>query len=380
MDILVVGAGMYVCGRGTDGFGTILPALYQAVRDGLVDGITITTASSGSIKQLKSKIKQLNKMFAFSPKISCLAGARAYKNVQADAAIVSVPDHLHTAITSDLLKRKIHCLVVKPLAPTLAEVKKLIRLQKENGVYGAVEFHKRYDLSNLKLKDVIRQGLIGDPLCFIVEYSQRKSIPLKQFRNWVEKSNIFQYLGIHYVDIIYFATGATPLRAMAIGQSNFLKEQQINTFDSIEAIIEWRSLSGKKFVSSFHTNWIDPEKTSAMSNQRIKVIGTKGRFEADQKNRGIRLVTDGGGIEEPNPYFSAFYGEEGSEDFSHRGYGNESIRQFLSDAVGISAGKLAIKKLENKRPTFEQSLVPVAVIEAVNKSLRNKSGWIEVKI
>jgi len=29
LDILIIGAGMYVCGKGTDGFGTVLPAIFQ---------------------------------------------------------------------------------------------------------------------------------------------------------------------------------------------------------------------------------------------------------------------------------------------------------------------------------------------------------------
>src|SRR3972149_5716305 len=108
-------------------------------------------------------------------------------------------------------------------------------------------------------------------------------------------SNIFQYLGIHYVDIIYWATGAVPLRVMATGQKNYLLSKGIDTYDSIQAVIEWKTASGIIFNSSFFTNWIDPENTSAMSDQRIKVIGTKGRYEADQKNRGIRIVTDENG-------------------------------------------------------------------------------------
>ena len=37
------------------------------------------------------------------------------------------------------------------------------------------------------------------------------------------------------------------------------------------------------FTETILTNWIDPENSSAMSDQKIKFIGTKGRFEADQK-------------------------------------------------------------------------------------------------
>jgi hypothetical protein len=29
INILIIGAGLYVCGKGTNGYGTILPAIFQ---------------------------------------------------------------------------------------------------------------------------------------------------------------------------------------------------------------------------------------------------------------------------------------------------------------------------------------------------------------
>ncbi|MBI5140261.1 MAG: Gfo/Idh/MocA family oxidoreductase [Candidatus Vogelbacteria bacterium] len=389
LTVLVIGAGMYVCGRGTDGFGTVLPALYQAKKQGLVGRVVIAATSPESIKVLKAKVKKLNLIFKDELSISYLPDRKkrdpeAYKKafdlgINFDCAIISVPDKQHAAVTSYLLRKKLHCLVVKPLAPTLKEVKQLIELQLASQVYGAVEFHKRYDRSNLKLKDVIREGKIGDPLYFLVEYSQRKSIPLEKFKHWVNQTNIFQYLGIHYVDIIYFATGARPIRVMAIGQKNYLKSKGVDNYDSIQCVVEWRLPNGKEFSSTLLTNWIDPEKNSAMSDQKIKIIGTRGSYEADQKDRGITMVTDDDGIEVPNPDFSSFYGQSGTEDFSFQGYGYQSIRRFLADVVAVKEGTIMPAALEGRRPTFSASIVPTAVIEAANKSLARGGKWLNVK-
>jgi len=165
---------------------------------------------------------------------------------------VVVPDNLHREIAGSAIANGLHTLVAKPLAPTLNEVVELIELQKRNNVYCAVEFHKRFDSSNIKLKDTIESGSIGDILYFIVEYSQRKSIPTERFPKWVESTNIFQYLGIHYVDIIYFSTKAVPQRVMAIGQKNWLFQQGIDTYDSIQVIVEWKMSSGNIFTAFFY--------------------------------------------------------------------------------------------------------------------------------
>ncbi|MFA4884221.1 MAG: Gfo/Idh/MocA family oxidoreductase [Candidatus Margulisiibacteriota bacterium] len=387
LKVLIVGAGMYVCGRGTTGYGTILPALFQAQKDGWELEVKVAATSAGSVKALRAKLAALRKIFGFGLDVECFPKGKS-RDPQAyqqplkdgwwpDCAIVSVPDHLHFAITANLLRRSIPCLVVKPLAPTLREAKELVKLQRAKNVYGAVEFHKRYDRSNLKLKEAIGSGKIGDPLYFIVEYSQRKNIPLGVFKSWATKSNIFQYLGVHYVDIIYFATRALPQRVMAVGQKNFLRAKGVDTYDSIQCLIEWKSSNGRRFTSAILVNWIDPEGTSAMSDQKIKVIGTKGRYEADQKKRGICLVTDAAGIEEPNPDFSAFYAN-GEGETTFRGYGVESILQFVSDVRGIIDGETSPEKLEGKRPTFSEALVSTAVVEAANQSLKRNGAWVNL--
>ena len=385
LNILVVGTGMYVCGRGTDGYGTILPAIYEWARCGCLGDIYIVGTHIDGINTVKGKVEKLNKLFGFDiePKYfpeSGVCDPEVYKvaireSPRPACAIVAVPDHLHREIAGDTVGNNIHTLVVKPLAPTVKEVDELIELQEKYRVYCAVEFHKRLDRSNLKLRDTVVSGKIGDPLCFIVEYSQQKSIPEKRFKSWVEGTNVFQYLGVHYVDIIYFTTRAIPKRVLAIGQKNYLSSRGIDNYDSIQVVVEWEMPSGAMFSTVFLTNWIDPGRSSAMSNQRIKVIGTKGRYEADQKKRGICVTSDEGGIEEPNPDFCSMYGSR-KGDISFQGYGIDSITRFLKDVAMIENGHLKVEDLDCQRPTFKESMVPTVIIEAVNRSLAENGRWI----
>lgn len=386
LNVVIIGTGMYTCGRGTDGYGTIMPAICEWKKTNEMGEVYIAGRSLAGARAAKSKIKELQRMMesdiavTYFPKnedeTKCYL--EALRRIPKPAcAIVATPDNLHKEVAAAAIEEGLHVLVVKPLVATVKEALELIKLQDRRQVYCAVEFHKRLDHANLKLKEAIEGGIIGDPLYFLAEFSQRKSIPAKIFKRWVKSTNIFQYLGIHYVDIVYFATGATPIRTMAIGQKNWLSSSGIDTYDSIEAAIEWKMSSGRKFSSHILTNWIDPETTSAMSDQKIKVIGTKGRFESDQKNRGIKLVTDSGGMEEPNPYFcSRYYLPEGP---AYRGYGIESISQFLDDVVRIEGGTLKAVDLEGIRPTFRQSLVPTAVLEAMNKSLNGGGNWVDIR-
>lgn len=387
LNVVVVGSGMYVTGRGTEAFGTIMPALLEWRRSRQLGDIFIAGTRPKNIGQTKLRIRELARFMGvktpeirYYPRLDSTGRSScrtAFSDISKPAcAIVCVPDHLHTTVALQAIKSGLHTFVVKPLAPTVKEAVNLRDTLKKANLYGAVDFHKRWDEANIKMKDLVSAGAIGDPLYILVEYSQRKSVPETLFRQWINNTNIFQYLGVHYVDIIYFATGGAPKRVMATGQKRWLRSKGLDAYDSIQAVIEWETPSGSRFVSHVLTNWIDPESTSAMSDQKIKIIGTKGRFESDQKQRGVRIVLDGRTQEEPNPYFSAAYGGKGKARY--RGYGIKSVHQFLDDCCDIGSGSMRPEDLEHERPTFGQSLISTAVIEAVNRSLANKSSWVKV--
>jgi len=384
LNIVIVGAGLYVTGRGSDGYGTIMPAVFEWKRSAPKGEVSIVSTNAQSSAAARERSMELSREMSVmvTPRFYPEGGAydphyykTVFRNVQKPACvIIAVPDILHKEIAAEAIEAGLHTMVVKPLAPTLRDVQTLISLQKKAKVYCAVEFHKRLDWANLKLKDTLARGAIGEPLYFLVEYSQRKSVPSKYFRKWAETTNIFQYLGIHYVDIIYFATGAVPKRSMAIGQKGWLASQSIDAYDSVQAVTEWETHSGAKFTSCIMTHWVDPEATSAVSYQKISVIGTKGRFESDQKKRGITIIADDSGLEEPNPYFSSAYGPSGA--VSYRGYGIESVTQFLDDVTGIEEGSRTVEDLEPIRPTFRASVVPTRVLESVNMSLSKNGAWV----
>ena len=385
-NVLVIGTGMYAVGRGTDSHGTILPAIFGWKRDNPRGQIFVAGTSAEGVSVARSKIGELQNLMGVSPSIRYFPeGESTNPQAYVDAiremprpgcAIISTPDDLHRQMAEATIRAGLHTLVVKPLAPTLQEVRELVDLQDRCGVYCAVEFHKRYDYANLKLRDAIASRAIGDPLYSIVLYSQKKSIPMTQFRKWAERTTIFQYLGIHYIDVMYFATRARPLRAMAIGQKNWLCAHGLDTYDSVQGVIEWQMPSGSRFSQVILTNWIDPESNSAMSEQSITVVGTKGRVESEQKDRGYKTVTDERGVQHTNPYFTSAYQFDGRTEY--RGYGIDSVRTFLDDAFHVQQGQVRIADLEGKRPTFRESLVPTAVLEATGKSLKRNGEWIDV--
>lgn len=388
LNVLVVGAGMYVCGRGTAGVGTVLPTLVSAQRAGLVGEIFVAGTSAEALKIVREKLVRINTMLGTRADIRGYpsngdADPFAYRAAVTDlprpaCGIVVVPDHLHGPISAELIRAGLHVLVVKPLTPTLEEARSLVELAESHDVYCAVEFHKRFDESNLLLRQLIANGRLGDLYYITVQYSQRRHIR-DAFRSWIKRTNVFQYLGVHYVDIIYFVTKGRPIRALATGQPRYPTSQALGSLDAIQAIVEWEnSETNQTFISTIATNWIDPNSSSAMSDQKVTVVGTAGRYDADQKHRGVQLVTEEGGIEEINPYFSQLYTGASGQPGVH-GYGPRSIQQFLCDVRDLVAGRCQRRVLLSSRPSFQEALPSTAVVEAVNRSLIQGSEWVPIE-
>ncbi len=383
MELIIIGTGMYVSGRKTKEFGTVLPAVCKYYKDNK----NLTKVSVVGTN-LQRRVEAENKYFELSNKTGVKLpikffpseknSSNSYKHIIKKAkigssVIIAVPDHLHYQIIKDCLLFNLNILVVKPLTPTLSEGKRLVDIVKQRKLYGVVEFHKRWDKQNRILRDSFRSGDLGDPLYTWTEYSQRKSIPTKVFSSWVEKNNILQYLGVHYIDIIRFVTNASPKRVMAIGQNGWLYSNNVKVHDSIQCIIEWETKDKTKFTQTLLVNWVDPETSSSMSDQKIKFVGTKGRFEGDQKNRGIIVNSDTSQIEHINPDFCRSFMEDNL--MSWEGYGIESITTFLDDVQKINSKLKKPSDFSNSRPTFSESLVSTAIIEAANKSIKNLSKW-----
>ncbi len=379
MKLLIIGGGIYVRGSKHNEFGTIIPAVLESLRDKLVDQVCFVTTSkkTSSICVRKSislskklKIKISSKTFKSFTSNSATSYKKALSKFRPDSTIVVTPDQSHFKICKDVISANSNLLVVKPLSNKIIEVKKLIKMIKKRKKIYQVEFHKRLDEANLTLKKFIEEKKLGDLKYCVIEYSQKKIIPEKYFKKWAHTSNSFQYLGVHYVDLIYFITHFTPNKVWAWGQKGYLARKKINTFDAVQATIEWKR-KDKIFYSYIITNWIDPNNSSATSDQKINFVGEKGRFFSDQKNRGLFTVSDEVNSTQINPYFTNL---NFSEKYFFTGYGIRNIINF------IKASNFEDKKFnKNLNSTFYDSLISTKVIEAVNKSLQNNGKVILVK-
>jgi predicted dehydrogenase len=388
MKVLIVGGGMYVTGRGSESEGTVIPAIIETIISGLVTDIAIVTTSYESaqeslyLAQDSLSKSGIDKNLEYYPKSghSYDAYIEAVKEFKPDLAIISVPDHIHYKVTKTILSMSIHCLVVKPFVLKTSHGKELVALAESKNLINRVEFHKRLDESNIFIRNNFRLGKFGKPLYFTVEYSQRKSIPQEVFKSWASSSNVINYLGVHYIDLIYYITDYLPCAVTVWQQSKFLKNNGIDTPDSVQMVIEWRNSDGDTFTSMMAINWIDPEASSAMSDQRVLLVGTNARCLADQKHRGLEYTDDSeNGTRLINPYFTQSYSNAGLVRYS--GYGVKNIISFISEVYEFKNNN-ASKLLDSytMQASFRDALVSSSVLESVSRALTHPGEKINIEL
>ena len=181
MKILVIGTGMYVTGRNTDAYGTILPSIIEFQRNHKIKDLEVIFSGRNSSRLLEAKKKVLKamKISGVKFKTTFCSNKKDYKNILKSekklvCAIIAVPDHLHFNVINECLNYNLHTLVVKPFTTKVFDAKKLIAKKVSKNLIGAVEFHKRFDKHNILLKNIYESQKLGDPLYFNVEYSQKK--------------------------------------------------------------------------------------------------------------------------------------------------------------------------------------------------------------
>ena len=107
--------------------------------------------------------------------------------------------------------------------------------------------------------------------------------------------------------------------------------------------------------------------SSYTTYQKIKFCGTKGNYESDQKNRGIKIVSDNDNFQEPNPDFcQSFISDDNLT--SWKGYGIKSVLNFLEGVRKLNSKKnISAKVFDNNSASFKDALISTAVIEAASK-------------
>ena len=195
------------------------------------------------------------------------------KKESLDAVDVVLPSDLHHAVSCDVLQSGRHLLLEKPMALSIAHCSELIRVAKENGKLLAIGHELRMSSLWGKVKDLISDGAIGEPLYALIELWRRPyrlgsagwRYDIGRVGSWILEEPI------HFFDLArwYFASIGEPVSVYA--QANGRDPSHPELHDNFSAMITFPE--GRYAV-------ISQTLAAWQHHQTVKMTGTKGALWA----------------------------------------------------------------------------------------------------
>lgn len=207
----------------------ILPSFYQLQRLGIVGEIGVCSRNSATLNRLAQN-ETIRKAFAGhsftaypsldtdpEKKFPDLFREVIEAMPEGNIVVVAVPDPVHYDVIQAALACGHHVCCVKPLVLTYSQAVEIEKIAYDKGLVVGVEYHKRLDDRALIARQLYREGKFGEFRIGHAEMSEPYYYRHSNFQNWftAENSDMFAYVGCHYIDQVHFITGLLP-RAVSV--------------------------------------------------------------------------------------------------------------------------------------------------------------------
>jgi len=389
--VTVVGGGMITQVQ-------VLPSLYALQREGVIGSINICALNGAPLKTL-AEDETLKKAFpgqTFTPypdftkvdpeeKFPKLFEDVVGKMPERNILFVALPDQLHYNAIKVGLENNQHVLTVKPLVLKYAQAVEVEKLSLEKGLFVGIEYHKRFDDRALMARDQFRAGRFGTfrlaQAAMVEPYYYRDS----NFMNWCtcENSDMFTYVGCHYVDQVHFITGLLPVEVSVYG----IRDKYPNGNEGFlwtDGRVLWENGACLNVIDAMGY----PNCAPGGNMQGLKML-CQGDEDAclvfhEDQFRGVKYsfnddTSDGKPYHEPSPdYLKLLY--RGGKGLTPVGYGYRSIESLVKtvgrvegagDSLEARQAEIAQIDKEGVLATPANSSYNELVIEAGRLSIMN---------
>jgi D-galacturonate reductase len=340
--VLIVGAGMIVHDQ-------ILPSLYQMQRQGRIGTISICGSTPDSPRKL-SEAETLRRAF---PGQSFRAMPGPYPDAIRELpprqiVVVAVPDQMHDEVIREALAHDQHVCTVKPLVLEHRQSVAIAEEARRRGLLVGIDYHKRFDDRSLLARRAYREGRFGEfrlgAACLLEKWYYRNS----NFQNWMTAghSDAFTYIGCHYVDLVAFITGLTPVAVSVYG----ILDRFPNGCEGYlwtDARVIWSNGACLNVQNAL--GFPDAAPGSNTQGLTMYCSGAEGGawLAHSDQYRGLQhCYTAPAAYTEPSPdYFQ--YVDRGGPGLVPVGYGYRSIEAIILAAIQVNAeGPAALEAIE----------------------------------
>jgi predicted dehydrogenase len=227
--------------------------------------------------------------------------SRLIEDPDINAIYIATPPSSHATFAIMAMRAGKPCYIEKPLAASYADCIRINRISEETGVHCFVAYYRRYLPYFQKVKEIIKNGTVGDVVNVQVrfsvpprdlDYSRGDTLPWR-LQPDISGGGYFYDLAPHQLDLLQDIFGViTRAHGYPANRAHLYQAE-----DTISACFYFESgIPGSG-------SWCFVGHESAKED-RIEVIGTRGTVSFSVFNYDpIRLVTSEGdmNIEVPNP-------------------------------------------------------------------------------
>jgi UDP-N-acetylglucosamine 3-dehydrogenase len=158
-----------------------------------------------------------------------------------EAVTIAAPTHLHQDLAIACIKRGVHVLVEKPIAPSVAEGRAIIAAARHAGVALMVGHVERFNPSVEAIKEAIRsEDILSIAITRVGPFPPRMS-----------NVGVVIDLAVHDIDLIRWFTDSEIAEVQPQLSSAMAEREDI-------ALLQFRTASG--VLAHINTNWLTPFK------------------------------------------------------------------------------------------------------------------------
>ena len=207
----------------------------------------------------------------FEKKYNCKGYTNLTKmleNERIDAVSITVPTALHYPIAFEVISKKIHVLIEKPICDTVEKAEKLLKLAETNHTIVMIGHIEPFNPAVQKLKEIIDNNELGKVTSLI---SRR----VGAFPAQIKDANVIIDLAVHDIDIFSYILNKQPDTIYGNAGSALINGRE----DYAEIMLTYGDQNGMMQV-----NWITPIRI-----RKLSVTGTKGYAELNYMTQELTV-------------------------------------------------------------------------------------------
>ena len=222
-------------------------------------------------------------------RMSAESGIRAYPSLEAllgdpgvDALVVATPSDSHAEVACRGMRAGKHVFIEKPLAATLEDCRRILKVAGESGVVAQAGFCERFNVNHLELKRAVTGGKLGE---LRAVHTSRAAPYGMSDPNW--PLGVLD-TSVHNLDLILWLFGMDPTWVLARGTRVYPDSEILHSATILMGFPDGA-------MATDHIAWIRDagHPLSQCARSRLMALGSEGTFFIDLNDRPAALLAGG---------------------------------------------------------------------------------------